>query len=448
MMYGLWQRHLASFAALFVATATGDRDTGGKVVGRVVDWAGSVDAVLPQRSLEVPAGELLTPRRNVSTGISVLQTSTIYRTGVATPAPTAVTVAELHANVSTAVAAPTTPVAEPAPQVVSKLHQVPGASGTTGGARSRLRLHRHQRVATPAPTVVTLTESHANVSTAVAAPTTPVAEPAPQAASKLHQLPGASGTAGHQRATKELEPPQPKVLPASLLEGRRNAVAAAASASSPVVLYLASMLPTLDWVHNAIYGASSLAAPAVIQARKRRVAEGLILELHLPSVSLQVLHGYEGGSVASFLVDLREAIGTTAGLPKTDISILGIHERYTLHPSSREPSFASMPSSHKEGIIKHRETLVRFAILADAQAAISPQKALKSLELAVGYQGSALMQGKIGHLLKNCSIALELTESLALAPSQGTRGVQFAALAMPIGISAALTGILIWLAAT
>merc|ERR1719181_1500175 len=55
---------------------------------------------------------------------------------------------------------------------------------------------------------------------------------------------------------------------------------------------------------------------------------GLLVELHMPRVSLRQLHSEAKGSLARFLLALRKEIGAAAEIDEWRISVLGILGRY------------------------------------------------------------------------------------------------------------------------
>lgn len=164
---------------------------------------------------------------------------------------------------------------------------------------------------------------------------------------------------------------------------------------------------------------------------------GALAELRLPSVTLRQLHGMAQGSLARFLLDLRTDLGEGARVPSRRIDILSIHERY-------------QKAVEKKGKHHGEEVVVRFAVLPGetGHERPEPHEALDFLkeDLARDFAGVRVS----GLDLSNASVEERLGAPgmEARAAMEEKEGVaRLAALSVPIGISAAFTGILIWLAA-
>merc|ERR1719277_2980768 len=109
------------------------------------------------------------------------------------------------------------------------------------------------------------------------------------------------------------------------------------------------------------------------------------------------------------------------------------------------------PSALAQGVgtIGNRELLVRFAVTSRNASDLDPQSAVDTLRSAIRDHTSNLMSGPLGGALQNSTITLSLSSDLAVTPvtQQKETVTQVSAMALPIGISAAFTGILVWLAA-
>lgn len=179
---------------------------------------------------------------------------------------------------------------------------------------------------------------------------------------------------------------------------------------------------------------------------------GLLLELHLPALSLEEIHHGSYKSLADFLLKLREALSSTAGVKLQHISILGIHERFQLQSTPTAAQLqaeASNLATQSVGTVTGRELLVRFAVTSRNASDLDPQSAVDTLRSAIRDRTSKLMSGPLGSALQNSTITLSLSSDLTVTPlrQQKETATQISAMALPIGISAAFTGILVWLAA-
>lgn len=166
--------------------------------------------------------------------------------------------------------------------------------------------------------------------------------------------------------------------------------------------------------------------------------EWLMLELHLPATSLEEIHT-RSGSVGGFLLDVRDNLSSSAGLPAGGISMLGIYERYQIGPQAdgAEPTFTN------------KEVLVRFGIASDKKSTIDPQSALDTLRADLYKSGSNLLSGPMGATFINATITLKLTAGLAAEPGKVEKDhtMHVATMALPIALAATFTSVLIWLAA-
>jgi len=181
---------------------------------------------------------------------------------------------------------------------------------------------------------------------------------------------------------------------------------------------------------------------------------GLLLELHLPRITLKELHSSARGSLAQFLIEVREELGKAGQVKEPRISILGIHGRYKRFESS-DGLFRlhSKRPNHTDGDgLAHidEEVIVRFEILPGVVNDADPHSVLKVLKGQLKQPDSGLMTGALGTMLLNATV----TSSSAIdIGAQHMKHVErsgmthMSAMAWPIGISAAFIGILIWLAA-
>jgi len=170
----------------------------------------------------------------------------------------------------------------------------------------------------------------------------------------------------------------------------------------------------------------------------------LPLELHLPAVSLKTASAY-GGSLAGFMEQLGQALSTAAKVPRSCIAITGIYERFRETNGNATPYNGSVA-------VGEREVLVHLSAQSDGERHVDPQKVVDDLRDALGRKNSELMESNIGPLLQNSTISLRFTTGLPMTTaldSDETRNLNklSVSMALPIGISALFTAILVWLAA-
>jgi len=176
----------------------------------------------------------------------------------------------------------------------------------------------------------------------------------------------------------------------------------------------------------------------------------LLLELHLPGATLEQLHRAAHGSLAQFLRGLHDDLSTAAHVEPGQITILGIHGKYR----RVDPEYTATGSPGPQHV--DEEVLVKFSILpprngaqTDLQVGLDEAAFITSLQRGLASQKSTIMPGTIGALMKHAIITRAFSGVGQLLPS-GVRNqekVQLSAVFLPIGVSAAFTGILIWLAA-
>jgi len=192
--------------------------------------------------------------------------------------------------------------------------------------------------------------------------------------------------------------------------------------------------------------------PADFLEPNRAILGGLLLELHLPGATLQQLHNSAHGSLAQFLRGLHSALSTAAHIEPRQITILGIHGRYRrVDPESTETGFGSMPQRVDE------EVLVKFEVVplrnggagTEPQALSNEASLIASLQQGLASQRSAIMHGALGTIIKNATITRALAAGISEIPQEvrSEGPAQLSAIFLPIGVSAAFTGVLIWLAA-
>mmetsp|Transcript_86140 Transcript_86140/g.184572 ORF Transcript_86140/g.184572 Transcript_86140/m.184572 type:complete len:390 (-) Transcript_86140:197-1366(-) len=173
----------------------------------------------------------------------------------------------------------------------------------------------------------------------------------------------------------------------------------------------------------------------------------LLLELHLRRTNLQKLRSVgDGRNLAAFLLTLSQELSHAAGVDAQRIGILAIHERYQrLDPieASWSAGGESLPA-----VRSREEVVVRFEVTAaKIQTEPDPRQVLDILRTRLASPGSTLLSGPLGSTLQNATISLTLSDEILSIPRRRRDAASVSAMALPIGISAAFTGILIWIAA-
>lgn len=180
---------------------------------------------------------------------------------------------------------------------------------------------------------------------------------------------------------------------------------------------------------------------------------GLLLELHMPQVTLKELHSSSRGSLAQFLMQVRGEICKGTAVQEPRISILGIHGRYKryesedllhLHSERTSQSQSKGPSHVEE------EVVVRFEILPGWNNDPDPHQAFDALKQQLTSPASSVMLGPLSTVLTNATVLLSAPSGMASGNRMSEHGhgmAHMSAMAWPIGISAAFIGVLIWLAA-
>lgn len=184
---------------------------------------------------------------------------------------------------------------------------------------------------------------------------------------------------------------------------------------------------------------------------------GLLLELHMPEVTLRELHSASHGSLATFLLELRGELSKAADVEEPRISILGIHGRFkrldqegllrisTEHAGSQDVPGQPVPSSHID-----EEVIVRFEVLPGWSDDAEPREVLDILRERLNNPKSELQTGPLSSRLDNATLTLSAPVGIGGSMPRNVehRGMaHMSAMAWPIGISAAFIGVLIWLAA-
>lgn len=176
---------------------------------------------------------------------------------------------------------------------------------------------------------------------------------------------------------------------------------------------------------------------------------GTVAELHMPHVTLHQLHSNSKGSLARFLVQLRGQLSLAAEIDERRITILEIKGRYKRVPNAdainlndigSELGFVQDPGRQEE------EVIVKLEIVPGGAGEEEPKKVMEKIGRLLSQKQSILMKGPLHSTLLDAS--LQPIRSAVTPISDEREGMaRLSSMALPIGISAAFTGILIWLAA-
>lgn len=164
-----------------------------------------------------------------------------------------------------------------------------------------------------------------------------------------------------------------------------------------------------------------------------------ILELHLHNVTMQQLRKSLKTSVVDLLMGLHREFVKASGLEHFQIKILGIHGRYLVHasPTGRQP--------HGD-----EEVVVKFSVAPVEAKAGERDWLLEALNERLSSPDNSLLASSIAFAFHNTSVVEAQGGSASLASSRlyGKHAAgQVGPLLLPIAVSAAFTGVLVWLAA-
>jgi len=182
------------------------------------------------------------------------------------------------------------------------------------------------------------------------------------------------------------------------------------------------------------------------------------VDLHLPHTSLQELHGGEHGPLSRLLLRLRKVLSTVVGIELRQFGILGIKGKFKQEGSSGAESTQLRDDQDSSALAaprSHQEVLLTFEIFPPSSAHTagpkntSVDKVISSLAEQLADPQSLLLTGPLASVLQGATVNLSLDDLDATSSSRRTRRslARMSAMALPIGISAAFTGILIWLCA-
>lgn len=194
-----------------------------------------------------------------------------------------------------------------------------------------------------------------------------------------------------------------------------------------------------------IEGAPEALVPPAGARQPASPAPGVLLELHLTNTTLRELHKKLHGSLADFMATLRRELGGAMRLNASGVSILGIYGRYQRAGGGDSEEARDQPASRIG-----EEVIVRFLVKGRGEGGeeADVSKLLDGLREALRNPESDLRKGPLKEHLRGATVQLSFTSELANTRLlRGPRHHQLSSVAMPIAISAAFTGILIWLAA-
>lgn len=166
------------------------------------------------------------------------------------------------------------------------------------------------------------------------------------------------------------------------------------------------------------------------------------VELRLPEVTLRDLHSDSNGSLARLLLELRATLARLARVEERCIGVVGIHERYEQPKGNAEK--ASRESR------QHVQVLVRLEVLPGSEPGGPSAEEVVQLLIHTAVS-SWHLEGPLGALLSNATLVRGSSareEAMTAARHAQEQGeARLSAMALPIGISAAFTGVLVWLTA-
>jgi len=188
------------------------------------------------------------------------------------------------------------------------------------------------------------------------------------------------------------------------------------------------------------YGVDGMGIPDVEnEYGKNAFGTGLLTELHLPHVTLRQLHTKSKGSLARFLLDLRKELSSATSVEEERLNIIGIQGQYQRMDAI----------DGDEPVRVNEEVLVRMELMdPESKEEKKPLDVITKIRDEL-LPGGALTKGPLKDQLTNATINLSSATTLSAQHIEAERrgAARLSAMALPIGISAAFTGILIWLAA-
>eukprot|EP00448_Togula_jolla_P004222 CAMPEP_0170608702 /NCGR_PEP_ID=MMETSP0224-20130122/21726_1 /TAXON_ID=285029 /ORGANISM="Togula jolla, Strain CCCM 725" /LENGTH=370 /DNA_ID=CAMNT_0010933947 /DNA_START=95 /DNA_END=1207 /DNA_ORIENTATION=+ len=175
-----------------------------------------------------------------------------------------------------------------------------------------------------------------------------------------------------------------------------------------------------------------------------------VAELHLPHFTLTSLASSYQGPLAGFLTDLLQILANMSDVSKERIGILGLHGKFKKVSKAQLPSLGEDSASTTQQRA-HEEVVVRFHIQdTGKENETSKKQVLSRLHAAILSPTSPLRIGPLANVMHNCTISVFAPgekEQLPHTEMREETATRVSSMVLPIGISAAFTAVLIWLAA-
>lgn len=163
-------------------------------------------------------------------------------------------------------------------------------------------------------------------------------------------------------------------------------------------------------------------------------SDGIELELHLPGVTLKELHDSARKSVAEFLLALQAEL--SRGRQDTEFTVIGLSQRYRLDTSGEQP------------VQRDTEIVVKiWAKLTQNDGQRNQVEVIDALSGRLADPACTLQNSTFSFAMQNLSITTSNPLGSLPVAAMGATGTQaLSEMVLPIVISAAFTGILLWLA--
>mmetsp|Transcript_54505 Transcript_54505/g.127350 ORF Transcript_54505/g.127350 Transcript_54505/m.127350 type:complete len:281 (+) Transcript_54505:83-925(+) len=169
---------------------------------------------------------------------------------------------------------------------------------------------------------------------------------------------------------------------------------------------------------------------------------GPMVELVMRNLGLRELHVRARGSITRFLLSLRKELAEAGEVPEERIGIREIFGRYQLSRVTAQPP----ADANAENDRQREEVVVRLEVVG-VDNPIATDLLDKWREMLHTEQ-SPLRSGPLKAELANADLLPSRVSVLRPEPEDEQHGAtRLSSMALPIGISAVFTGILIWLAA-
>lgn len=172
------------------------------------------------------------------------------------------------------------------------------------------------------------------------------------------------------------------------------------------------------------------------------IPQGWLLELHLHGITLKDLRRNTKSSVTEFLLPLHSELSRNL----RSLSVLGIHERF----QQRQERLPNQFGDEAEAVPARmsQEVIVRFEAVPKQAAGQMPEEVMQTLAAQLDDPACSLHNERFGFALANTSFTQASAPDLVASKVDVQADAKtWSAMALPIGISATFTGILLWLAA-